>query len=496
MKKTILTIVIALAAIVVGLAQQVKPAGSAGVSLQGLTPNLRNGLQISLRGGYDILPKFSVKEEPAEMKYVKLKGGPYTGAGVDYYWDWIGVGADFDYIKNSVGFDTEPFKKIDFQYFKTTTSGITRMFYGAGPNFRYLDPACTFSAELNTRVGLGSVKGGESHLDGYFSEPTGSPNDREVRLIDFGGFEASNTLSFKGQVRLTYFVSPVVGISWGVYYMHHTKVKYKGGTLHHDPEYTSTKAPTTPVITPEVIGNYSSIGTFAGVTFRISPPPVIPKPPVEKVPENPVINGIVVVCGTTQPIEGVSIVVKEKKNGQERILTSNKAGEFSFVVTPTSELVIYGKKANFFSQVVTLGPADIKRYRNVRLEICMERADCDESVRLNNIHYDLDKYNIRPDARPELDRLVQFLRDNPEVKVELSSHTDSRASHEYNERLSQNRANSAREYVISRGIDPSRVISVGYGETRLLNRCADGVPCSEAEHQQNRRTEMKVICPK
>jgi outer membrane protein OmpA-like peptidoglycan-associated protein len=125
----------------------------------------------------------------------------------------------------------------------------------------------------------------------------------------------------------------------------------------------------------------------------------------------------------------------------------------------------------------------------------MERVDCDESVRLENIHYDLDKYDIRPDARPELDRLVQFLRDNPEVRVELSSHTDSRASHEYNERLSQNRANSARQYVISRGIDPSRVISVGYGETRLLNHCADGVNCSEAEHQLNRRTEMKVICP-
>ncbi len=85
---------------------------------------------------------------------------------------------------------------MDFTTFKTTSSGITRMFYGVGPNFRYLNPTCVFSAELNTRVGLGSVKGGESHLDGSYAQMTENESVRAERLIDFGGFKASNVLSF------------------------------------------------------------------------------------------------------------------------------------------------------------------------------------------------------------------------------------------------------------------------------------------------------------
>jgi len=87
------------------------------------------------------------------------------------------------------------------------------------------------------------------------------------------------------------------------------------------------------------------------------------------------------------------------------------------------------------------------------------------------------------------------MKDNPEVKVELASHTDSRASDSYNMTLSQNRANAAVEYLVAQGISRDRLIPVGYGERKLLNKCKDGVPCSEEEHQLNRRTEMKIICP-
>jgi len=87
------------------------------------------------------------------------------------------------------------------------------------------------------------------------------------------------------------------------------------------------------------------------------------------------------------------------------------------------------------------------------------------------------------------------MRDNPDVRIEISSHTDSRGSDAYNKTLSQNRASAARDYIASQGIQANRVVGIGYGETRLLNRCADGVSCSEPEHQLNRRTEMKVICP-
>ena len=125
----------------------------------------------------------------------------------------------------------------------------------------------------------------------------------------------------------------------------------------------------------------------------------------------------------------------------------------------------------------------------------MEETICGKPINLKNIHYDLDKYFIRDDAKAELNKLVQFMKDNPKVNVELSSHTDSRASDDYNKTLSQNRANSAVEFLISKGINESRLKAIGYGETKLLNQCSNGIDCTESQHQINRRTEMKVICP-
>ena len=456
MKKVSIILILALTVTVTVQAQQPTEQLSAA-SVSGITPDLRNGFQFSLRGGYDI-PNFPTLEEYYKDSKLKSKGGVMGGLSADYYWEWIGVGVCADYIRNTL---VHPYnKKMSLaEGNRYDNMPTTRIFVGAGPDFRYLNPLANFSAELNTRAGLGYISGEDVHL--------------------LNAFNAKNVFSIKAQARFTYFANTWLGFHTGAYYMHHFDVPY---------------APINNA--DEIKTGISSIGAFAGVTFRLSPLPVAPKAPIApEAPQALVINGVVVICKTSTSIEGVNIIVTEKKNGQERRLLSDNKGQFSFTVTPASEITIYGKKSNYFSQVVTLGPADFKRYRDVRLEICMERVDCDESVRLENIHYDLDKYDIRPDARPELDRLVQFLRDNPEVRVELSSHTDSRASHEYNERLSQNRANSARQYVISRGIDPSRVISVGYGETRLLNHCADGVNCSEAEHQLNRRTEMKVICP-
>ncbi len=113
---------------------------------------------------------------------------------------------------------------------------------------------------------------------------------------------------------------------------------------------------------------------------------------------------------------------------------------------------------------------------------------------LTSIYYDLDRWDIRHDATASLDHLVTVMKENA-IRIELSSHTDCRAGDGYNTELSQKRAESARRYLISHGIDPSRVIAKGYGETKPVNRCVNGVPCSEAEHQQNRRTEFTVLTP-
>lgn len=116
-----------------------------------------------------------------------------------------------------------------------------------------------------------------------------------------------------------------------------------------------------------------------------------------------------------------------------------------------------------------------------------------KTITLENLYYDVNSSLIRPDAALVLDELFKLLEEFPTMKIELSSHTDCRATTEYNQWLSQKRAESAVEYLNKKGIDASRMVAVGYGESKLLNRCADGVECSEEEHQQNRRTEIKVL---
>lgn len=112
---------------------------------------------------------------------------------------------------------------------------------------------------------------------------------------------------------------------------------------------------------------------------------------------------------------------------------------------------------------------------------------------LDNIYYDYDKWDIREDAKPTLDTLVEILQQNPTINIELASHTDSRGSASYNESLSQKRAESAVAYIISKGITSNRLIAKGYGESKPVNKCVDDVICSEAEYQQNRRTTFKII---
>ena len=125
--------------------------------------------------------------------------------------------------------------------------------------------------------------------------------------------------------------------------------------------------------------------------------------------------------------------------------------------------------------------------------ITMKKIKLNDSYKIKNIRYAFNKWEISSDAAKELDDLVKIIRDNPGIMVELGSHTDARASDNYNLNLSQKRAESAVEYMIKKGKVPSNRISAkGYGETKLLNKCGDGMTCSEVEHAMNRRTEIRI----
>lgn len=125
--------------------------------------------------------------------------------------------------------------------------------------------------------------------------------------------------------------------------------------------------------------------------------------------------------------------------------------------------------------------------------IDLDSIQIGKRFQLNNIYYDFDKWAIRPEAAKTLDKLAVFLKDNPAIKVELGSHTDARGGDNYNLTLSGKRAQSAVDYLTStQGIDNERITFKGYGETVLINKCDDGISCSENEHQLNRRTEIKI----
>ncbi|WP_174842700.1 OmpA family protein [Spirosoma rhododendri] len=121
--------------------------------------------------------------------------------------------------------------------------------------------------------------------------------------------------------------------------------------------------------------------------------------------------------------------------------------------------------------------------------LLLDKGTLNKTFVLENIYYDFDKFNIRPDAAEELDKLVTIMKDNPTLKIELGSHTDAQGTDSYNNKLSQNRAQSAVDYIISKGIDTSRITAKGYGETQLVVKNAK----NDEEHQRNRRTEFKIL---
>ena len=116
---------------------------------------------------------------------------------------------------------------------------------------------------------------------------------------------------------------------------------------------------------------------------------------------------------------------------------------------------------------------------------------------VQNVYYNVNRWNIRKDAANELDKLATIMKNNPGLQVELSSNTDCRASSRYNMILSARRAKSAVDYLVKKGVKMNRILAVGYGESKLTNDCVcepgNYSPCDEAQHQANRRTEVKVL---
>jgi outer membrane protein OmpA-like peptidoglycan-associated protein len=172
-------------------------------------------------------------------------------------------------------------------------------------------------------------------------------------------------------------------------------------------------------------------------------------------------------------------------------LKDNK-GVFRMMIRDSTSFSVYATAINYFGKTSKYLCAGNNSGEYV-MTIELEKMTAGKQFVLEDLYYNLDKSNIRPDAAIVLDKLVKILIDNPSVRIEIGSHTDSRASTEYNQKLSQRRSSSVLAYLFSKGITRNRLEAKGYGESQLTNRCADGVDCTEAEHQANRRTVITIL---
>lgn len=199
------------------------------------------------------------------------------------------------------------------------------------------------------------------------------------------------------------------------------------------------------------------------------------------------------ISGSREP--NVVVSLTNDQTGSVIQENSDGKGEFIFRLEQNSSYEVVGIKENRLSDIDRASTIGLTRSTTlfVDLELGVENFDCGKGTVLD-IKYDLDEDELLPESKFDLDKLTRYMKDHPVSKVELSSHTDCRGSNAYNLDLSARRAKSAVDYIISKGISRDRIIAQGYGETRLLNRCADGVNCSEEEHRINRRTEAKLLC--
>jgi outer membrane protein OmpA-like peptidoglycan-associated protein len=201
-----------------------------------------------------------------------------------------------------------------------------------------------------------------------------------------------------------------------------------------------------------------------------------------------ILDGKVLTNGMDLP-EDTKISVKEKITGTP--ISQNLT--FNYTLSKGKDYIIEMTSPAMDPITMEISTKTSNSFDTINVEIPLVPSAKELGKVFYIIYYNYDKYDIRIDASEELDRVIRFMQKYPHVKVELSSHTDSRGTDEYNMDLSKNRAEKAFNYMVAHGITRDRISFIWYGEQNLANQCANGSECSEALHQKNRRTEFRLI---
>jgi outer membrane protein OmpA-like peptidoglycan-associated protein len=223
---------------------------------------------------------------------------------------------------------------------------------------------------------------------------------------------------------------------------------------------------------------------------------VIPK--IQPEPEKPkaFVSGYVKDKTTREPIPAATVFLAEEGTGKALVMKTNEKGFFKTTVNKGKSYTVKAIKEGYIEDCFLFKFDSLNKQNDLSIprDLLLDKIEVNKAYRLETIYYDFDKWNIRKDAQPSLDKLVTLMREN-QITIELGSHTDCRGSVEYNHVLSQKRAESAVRYIANHGIGYNRITAKGYGKSQLLNKCncAANVHCTEAEHQLNRRTEFKIL---
>ena len=221
---------------------------------------------------------------------------------------------------------------------------------------------------------------------------------------------------------------------------------------------------------------------------------------VEEVPENlNAIAGTVTELVTGDLMPKTLVTLLDENNIKLKEMVADDDGNFLFEdLEGNTKYIIRTTKSDYFDEVVEVSTKDNEV---VNTEVALRRLkemiaieDGIRKLKTEMIYFDFDKSYIRKDASEELDKLVQVMTEYPTMIIKIESHTDSRGKRAYNKYLSEKRAKSTKEYIISKGINPNRIQSaIGYGEDRLINECDGTVRCTEANHLLNRRSEFIIV---
>ena len=221
----------------------------------------------------------------------------------------------------------------------------------------------------------------------------------------------------------------------------------------------------------------------------------------EEVTVNPicdqVITGVIVDKISGQPIPNAFATLIDSNGEKVRRLETMKDGEFTFKVKCGQPYKVRGDKYGYFEAEESLVTSKENAYQNNVTIGLDEKEFIDlegrQILNIKSIEFELNKANILESSYDDLAKVVRLMDKFPNMIIQFGSHTDSRGGDGYNMWLSQKRASSTVSYLISIGADPKRITGKGFGETKLVNNCSNGVKCTEVEHQQNRRTEFVVI---